>query len=243
MNILALDASGKTAGICLTQNGKQLYSKTLCEGLTHSETLLPLVQQGLAACGLTVAQIDLYAITNGPGSFTGLRIGIALIKGLAMVHNTPVVGVSTLHALAAGCTLNGTIVAALDARRGEVYWAAFKRENGHLTRLTPDTAGPVEQIAEYGFFSNSPVFFIGDGAKICYTSFKLCSGIQNAPPAASLGIAQGAAFLAENRTAEQEKNTSASQLVPVYLRLSQAERERKARLLAATPPVPDTLLY
>ncbi|MDL2324815.1 tRNA (adenosine(37)-N6)-threonylcarbamoyltransferase complex dimerization subunit type 1 TsaB [Ruminococcaceae bacterium OttesenSCG-928-A16] len=229
MNILAIDASGKTAGVCVMQNGQVTFAETWAEGFTHSETLLPLVQKALNAASLTPVLLNCYAVTTGPGSFTGLRIGLALVKGLALVHNTPVAGVSTLLALAQGCGLQGTVIAALDARRGEVYWAAFNCQNGTATRLTPDTAGPVEKIAEHDVFLNSPVFFVGDGAKICYNVFGLCTQVQPAPGSASANIATGVARLAMGMAANGQLAPAAA-VQPVYLRLSQAERERAERL-------------
>lgn len=228
MNILALDASGKSAGVCIMQNGVPTVAHTLSQGLTHSETMLPLVQRCLAEAGLSPARLDAYAVTSGPGSFTGLRIGLALVKGLALPFQTPVAGFSTLHALAEACGLEGTVIAALDARRGEVYWAAFRCQNGSSTRLTEDTAGPADEIADSPCFSNSPLFFIGDGAKICYNAFELYPHLQPAPEDASRNIALGTARLAA-KAAQTCGFYSAEKLLPSYLRLSQAERERLAR--------------
>ncbi|MCI6177133.1 tRNA (adenosine(37)-N6)-threonylcarbamoyltransferase complex dimerization subunit type 1 TsaB, partial [bacterium] len=144
MNILALDTAGKTAAVAVMQQDILRYETASNTGLTHSETLLPMVDTALRACGLTAAQIDLYAVTIGPGSFTGLRIGLSAVKGLAFAANTPCAGVSTLAALAWGMAGQGTVVGALDARRGQVYWAGFDLESHD--RLTPDAAEPVEAM-------------------------------------------------------------------------------------------------
>lgn len=112
MNILAIDTAGKTAAVAVMRDDTLLYEMASNTGLTHSETLLPMVDTALKACGLTPAQLDLYAVTNGPGSFTGLRIGLAAVKGLAFAANTPCAGVSTMAALAYGVCGEGTVIGA-----------------------------------------------------------------------------------------------------------------------------------
>jgi len=137
VNILAVDTAGKTAGVALLQDGRLLYEVYLDGGLTHSETLLPLIDTCLKLCGLTCAGIDLFGVNAGPGSFTGLRIGLAAVKGLAFPRHTPCAPVSTLEALAAGHVGQGTVLCALDARRGQVYCAAFDLET-HARLLEDD---------------------------------------------------------------------------------------------------------
>ena len=146
MNILAIDTAGKTAAVAVMRDDTLLYEMASNTGLTHSETLLPMVDTALKACGLTPAQLDLYAVTNGPGSFTGLRIGLAAVKGLAFAANTPCAGVSTMAALAYGVCGEGTVIGAQDARRGQVYWAGF--DLATHARLTPDAAEPVTALEE-----------------------------------------------------------------------------------------------
>ena len=136
MIVLGMDSSAKTAGVAILRDGALLYESWLGTGFTHSETLLELTDAALRAVRITPAQVDVYAVTAGPGSFTGLRIGMALVKGLADANNTPCVPVSTLRALAAACDVPGLVVPAMDARRGEVYTAAFvKNTDGTLCRL------------------------------------------------------------------------------------------------------------
>ena len=125
MTVLGLDCAGKTAGVALCRDGELFYESRLCAGFTHSETLLPLCEEALRACRLSLQDISLLAVTAGPGSFTGLRIGLATVKGLAFAHGTPCAGVSTLEALAFCAPPVGSCVCALDARRGEVYHAGF----------------------------------------------------------------------------------------------------------------------
>ena len=123
MNILAVDTAGKTAGVALLQDDRLLYEVYLDAGMTHSETLMPMIDTCLKMCGMTCAEIDLYGVNAGPGSFTGLRIGLAAVKGLAFPRETLCAPVSTLEALAAAHTGEGTVLCALDARRAQVYSA------------------------------------------------------------------------------------------------------------------------
>lgn len=205
-----------------------LFDATLDEGLTHSETLLPLVQRAFAEGGLSPQDISLWAATTGPGSFTGLRIGLSLLKGLALPTGTPAAGVSTLEAVARASGLQGTVVAALDARRSEVYWAAFEG-GASLRRLTPDRAGPVTEIMNYIDLASTPVFFVGDGDKICYNTFNCYKGVEKPSAAPVFSVACGAAHVAL-RLQQLQQTIAPALLQPQYLRLSQAERQRAASL-------------
>ena len=223
MNILAIDTAGRTAAVAVMRDDALLYECNTNTGLTHSETLLPMVDTALKACGLRCADIDLFGVTAGPGSFTGLRIGLAAVKGMAFVKDVPCAGVSTLEALAWGMTGEGTVIGALDARRGQVYWAGFDLATHE--RLTPDAAAPVEEAADFALRCKKSVFFVGDGAALCYNVYKQALPC---PPALRVGRAAGAALAAR----EMWKNglcVSPARLMPDYLRLSQAERERAER--------------
>ena len=123
MNLLAVDTAGKSCAVAVMRDDTLLYEAQCNNGLTHSETLLPMIDTALRACSLTVNDLDVLGATNGPGSFTGLRIGLSVIKGLAQPRQIPCVGVSTMAALAYGVNGAGTVIAAQDARRGQVYWA------------------------------------------------------------------------------------------------------------------------
>ena len=138
MNILAVDTAGKTVGVALLQDDRLLYECYLDAGMTHSETLMPLIDNCLKLCGMGCKDIDLYGVNAGPGSFTGLRIGLAAVKGLAFPRETLCAPVSTLEALAAAHTGCGTVLCALDARRAQVYSAAFDLETHE--RLMDDDA-------------------------------------------------------------------------------------------------------
>lgn len=228
--MFGLDASGKTAGVCLLGGrGETLFQRTLNEGLTHSQTLLPLVDDAFAAAGLAPADLRCFAVTVGPGSFTGLRIGLGLVKGLAMPANIPVVPVSTLLALAlatAEAGYEGIVLAALDARRGEVYAGLFECAEGGCRRLLEDTAGPAEKIMKKTWkITKKSVWLVGDGAQMCYNASMYGQTGLLLPAAERPSAARGAA-LAALQTGDTGGWLPAAETTPEYLRLSQAERER-----------------
>ena len=229
MNILAIDTAGRSAAVAVMQNDRLLYEQVGNTGLTHSETLLPMVDAALRAAGLTCDDIDLYGVTNGPGSFTGLRIGLAAVKGLAFPRNTPCAPVSTLEALAAGHVGQGTVLCALDARRGQVYSAAF--DLATHARLLEDDARAAGSLADFVKNCKKPLFFVGDGAYLCYNIYSEAEGVLPVPPALRGGRAAGVA-LAAQRMAGAGLAVPPEALLPDYHRLSQAERERAARLAA-----------
>ena len=163
MNILAVDTAGKTAGVALLQDDRLLYEVYLDAGMTHSETLMPMIDTCLKMCGMTCADIDLYGVNAGPGSFTGLRIGLAAVKGLAFPRETLCAPVSTLEALAAAHTGEGTVLCALDARRAQVYSAAF--DLATHGRLLEDDARAVADLADFVENCKKPLFFVGGNGK------------------------------------------------------------------------------
>ena len=157
MKTLALETSAKSVSVAVTEDGKVLASSYQNIGLTHSVTLMPLLDGMLQNAGLTLKDIDLLAVAAGPGSFTGLRIGVSALKGLAWAEDKPCCGVSTLEAMAQnGRLFTGTVVCAMDARRSQVYNALFRCENGQLTRLCPDRAIGLEELAEEGLIRADP---------------------------------------------------------------------------------------
>lgn len=158
MNILAVDTAGKTAGVALLQDDRLLYEVYLDAGMTHSETLMPMIDTCLKMCGMTCADIDLYGVNAGPGSFTGLRIGLAAVKGLAFPRETLCAPVSTLEALAAAHTGEGTVLCALDARRAQVYSAAF--DLATHSRLLEDDARAVADLADFVENCKKPLFLL-----------------------------------------------------------------------------------
>jgi tRNA threonylcarbamoyladenosine biosynthesis protein TsaB len=235
LKILALETSAKSVSAALTEDGVILASCYQNNGLTHSRTLMPLVDSMLRNAGLTAEQADLIAVAAGPGSFTGLRIGVSAAKGLAWAMEKPCCAVSTLEAMAQNLRhMDATVICAMDARRQQVYNAVFSAENGTLRRLSPDRAISLEQLAEEIKTDEKVKIVVGDGAKLCYTYLEK-QGIpcRMAPPALvmqnAVGVAQCAAEMAS-----RGETVSAHELVPVYLRLSQAERERLAKGLKIT---------
>ena len=235
MTIFGLDTAGRTLSVALMQDGRLLYESFLDGGLTHSETLMGLVDTAFKATGLTPAGVEVWGVCSGPGSFTGLRIGLAAVKGLAFVTGAACAPVSTLEALAQGCPGGeGTVLCALDARRGEVYWAAFDLSAGH-ERLSPDAAGSVASLADFIKNCKKPLFFVGDGAKLCYNEYGQTPGVQAV--ASALGRGRGAGVcLAAERMHAAGLCVAPEALVPSYHRLSQAERERAEREKAKGEP-------
>lgn len=236
MKILALETSAKSVSAAVVENGVPLCSTYQNTGLTHSRTLMPLVDGMLRAADLRCADMDLIAVAQGPGSFTGLRIGVSAAKGLAWTLELPCCGVSTLLAMAQNLRhLEGfTILCAMDARRNQIYNAVFRVQAGQLIRLCEDRAIGLAELAETLKNDESAKIVVGDGAKLCYT-YLLEQGIacRLAPPALQMQNAVGVA-LAAGELAAAGETVSARELAPVYLRLSQAERERLARGLKIT---------
>ena len=219
--ILSIDSSAVTASAALTDGETVLKSEFMNTGLTHSETLLPMIKRVMD--GASYSELDAIAITAGPGSFTGVRIGVATAKGLAFKHNTPCISVSTLEAIAFGFTdENAVICAVMDARRMQFYNALFKVGNGEVKRLTPDRAISLDSLREE-LKSFNDVIIAGDGARLCFENI----GLDNCRIAEENLIYQNAVFVA--KAAENKKRIPARELMPVYLRPSQAERELKLK--------------
>lgn len=235
MKILAIETSAKSVSAAVVENGVLLASAYQNMGLTHSRTLMPLVDGMLSAAGLRVQDMDLLAAANGPGSFTGLRIGVSALKGLAWALEKPCCGVSTLAAMARNLAhMEGLIICAMDARRNQVYNALFLAQDGVLTRQCPDRAIGLAELAEEIKNRPEPKFVVGDGAGLYY-NYLLEQDVpcRMAPPQLVMQNAVGVALAAEEMAAAGQV-TTARDLVPVYLRLSQAERERLARGLKIT---------
>lgn len=235
MKILAIETSAKSVSAAVVENGVPLASAYQNMGLTHSRTLMPLVDGILSAAGLRVQDMDLLAAANGPGSFTGLRIGVSALKGLAWALEKPCCGVSTLAAMARNLAhMEGLIICAMDARRNQVYNALFLAHDGVLTRQCPDRAIGLAELAEEIKNRPEPKFVVGDGAGLCYNHLlEQDVPCRMAPPQLVMQNAVGVALAAEEMAAAGQV-TTARDLVPVYLRLSQAERERLARGLKIT---------
>lgn len=235
MKILALETSAKAVSVAVVEDGSVLASAYQNVGLTHSVTLMPLLDGMLKNAGLTMSDMECIAVANGPGSFTGLRIGVSAAKGLAWTQELPCCGVSTLEAMAQNLReFDGLVICAMDARRNQIYNALFAAKGGVLTRLCPDRAIGLEEVAAELKNCEKSKIIVGDGAKLCYTYLSE-HGIdcRMAQGSAVMQNAIGVGLTACEMVSRGE-TVSARDLVPVYLRLSQAERERLAKGLPIT---------
>ena len=228
MKVLALETSAKAVSAAVTEDGKGLASGYQDTGLTHSRTLMPIVEHILKNTDLTVQDCDVIAVAAGPGSFTGIRIGVSAAKGLAFAADKPAVGVSTLAAMARNVAFcDGLVICAMDARRQQVYNALFEAKDGRLTRLTPDRAIALEELAEELRSDPRPKTVVGDGAKLCFAHLTEAGiSCRLAPAHLVMQNAMSVALEAEAMAAEG-KLVSAQALEPVYLRPAQADRLRQ----------------
>jgi len=225
MRILALESSAKAASVALSEDGKLVCQYWQESGLTHSRTLLAMAESLLKNLEMTMSDIDALAVAKGPGSFTGIRIGVAAAKGLAWGADKPVIGVSTLEAMAYHLIdrEDYVICPVMDARRSQIYNAKFVLDGGRLKRICPDRAISVERLMAEAGTDEKPYFLVGDGAEMCYNIFleQGTNVVRLAPEPIRLQSAWGVAMAARNAEAG-----SPGELIPNYLRLSQAERER-----------------
>ena len=230
MLILAFETSAKAASVALTENGKLLGEGYQNTGLTHSQTLMVMAEDVLKQCGKTAADVNAVAVAAGPGSFTGVRIGVAAAKGFAWGAELPCYGVSTLEAMAESLGVyEGIVCACMDARRNQVYNAVFSAEGSKLTRITEDRAIALSELKEELKNAEKPVFLVGDGANLCYNTLKQEVPNLVLPPEHRVHQrAVGVAILAQ-RMADAGIAPSGGELEPNYLRLSQAEREKLER--------------
>jgi len=228
--LLAFESSAKSASVALLRDGNLLGEYFQNSGQTHSRTLLKMAEDLLKNCDLKVSDLQAVAVANGPGSFTGLRIGIAAAKGLAWGREIPCVGVSTLEAMAFGAPVcDGVLVCCMDARRDQVYNALFEKENGKLTRLTEDRAISVAELEAELKNIEKEKFLVGDGALVCYNTVSDNSCLRLLPEHLRYQRASGVALAAQKKL-ESGEYADAASMVPNYLRMSQAEREREKKL-------------
>ena len=221
MRILAIESSSKPASVAVCEDGELVSVLFQRSGLTHSRTLLQMAQDVLKNLEMTVRDVDLIAVAHGPGSFTGIRIGISAAMGLSWGADIPVAGVSTLEAMAYQAGVEGyTICPVLDARREQIYNAKFVWRGGRLERLCPDRAISLEALALEEIPSSAPLFLIGDGAGLC-ADFLAGKSIDFtlAPAISRNQTAFGVALAAQNGDI-----TPGNGVAPNYIRMSQAER-------------------
>ena len=231
MKILSLDSSADVGTVVLCEDEKLLAEMTVNTGNTHSESLLPTVEAVLKITGTDINDVDLFACSTGPGSFTGVRIGVATVKGMAYGRGKPCASVSTLEALAQNLRgFNGIICPVMNARRSQVYNAVFKVENGNIQRLCEDRAVSISELDDELTLQQSPIYLCGDGYDITVKGFTK-SNVMNTPERARYQSAYSIAACAYKKYIDNDTLNDA-QLVPIYLRPSQAERERQERLNA-----------
>lgn len=230
MKILALETSAVAASVAVCEDEELIAQSFQRTGLTHSATLMPMLEDMLKNAGLTLKEMDLIAVAAGPGSFTGLRIGVSAAKGLAWPLDKPCASVSTLEAMAWQMSgMEGIVCSAMDARRQQIYNALFELQGGKPVRLTPDRAISLEDLGTELANIKKNQIMVGDGAHLCYNAFQSYGyPVQMAPPHLHFQSAWGVARCALEQ-ARAGQLTDAAGLVPNYHRLSQAERERLAK--------------
>lgn len=228
MLMLSVDSSAAPASVCLVEDGKIIAEYYLNAGFTHSQTLMAMAESVLTISGKTASDIELYAVNSGPGSFTGVRIGVSAVKGMAYAADKPCVAVSTLESMAYNAFGNSCIVCAcMDARRQQVYNALFRVSGEHIERLTDDRAISIEALLDELSAYEEKVLLIGDGAELIAKSAQ-ADHIVLAPPHIRYQRASSVAQAALEKYNRGEVLSPAA-LMPTYLRLSQAERERNAK--------------
>ena len=231
--ILAIDTSAKPVSCALMQNGQLLGSFFSNSGLTHSQTLMPMIKNLLDISGTNVENLDAVAVNAGPGSFTGVRIGVSAVKGIAFTNSIPCISVSTLESMAyqIATPVDTVICCAMDARCQQVYSALFtKNETGKTIRLSEDEAISLADLKEKLLAAKKSIVLVGDGSELCYNAFKdSVPQLYLAPAAMRYQNASATAAVA-HRLFEAGQTISAEELLPVYLRLPQAERELNSRL-------------
>ena len=227
MLTLAFESSAKAASVALLRDGSLVSQYSQCSGLTHSRTLLPMAEDLLKNAELKLSDIDLFAVAHGPGSFTGIRIGVSTVKGLSWACNKPCVGVSTLESMAwHGLAAGGLICPVMDARRQQVYNALFEIREGRPIRLSEDRPLSLAELCEELRRQDGVPFLVGDGAALT-ARFLEKEGLpfRMAPENLLWQSAWGVGMAALDKTPGDSQS-----LLPVYLRLSQAERERQERM-------------
>ncbi len=231
MLILAFETSAKAAGVALMEDGKLLGESYQNTGLTHSQTLMVMAEDLMKQCGVCVADVTAVAVAAGPGSFTGVRIGVAAAKGFAWGAELPCCGVSTLEAMALGLGVwQGYVCPVMDARRSQVYQALFHVDCGNYTRIREDRAISLQELGEDIQNLSEPIFLVGDGSQLCYNTLlgkvpSLVLPAEHRMHQRGSGVA-----LAAMRMLREGAACSGAKLVPNYLRLSQAERERNEKM-------------
>lgn len=231
MNLLAIDASGIAGSVAYYKDGKIVGEYYICDKLTHSQTIMPMLEEMKKLLGFDLGEVDAVAVTSGPGSFTGLRIGVTTAKTLAFALQVPIIGIPTLDVIAGSMAFAPYLICPLmDARRNQVYTALYKWEDGGVRRLSDYLAIDLDAHLDDLKQKNEKVIFVGDGAPLFKAHIQEVLG-ENALFAPSFANLQHASVLADQAASRFEKGEveDASTFVPMYLRKSQAEREKEER--------------
>lgn len=226
MKLLAIDTSGPVCGVAILTDTGVTYECAVVNKLTHSTNLMPMVEAAFTATGLTLHDMERIAVVTGPGSFTGVRIGVSTAKGLAHGAGKPCVAVDALEAMAAGAGgFEGTICPIQDARAGQVYGAAFKAAPGRPGRLMADTPMKLEDYVEAIRPLGEPYLFLGDGMPVQQAKLAALLGAKAvfAQPQQAYLRPGAVAYLGSLATEELDY----LQLMPMYLRAPNAERNRR----------------
>lgn len=228
MKILAIESSAKSASVAVTDEGHLISECFVNASLTHSKTLMPMTDNALKQADMKIEDIDAFCVNTGPGSFTGIRIGVAAVKGLSLCENKPCAGISTLESIAYNFIDTDCIVcAAMDARCNQVYTALFDCAGGRVNRLCEDKAVLIDELADEISKISSTVYLAGDGAELCFKAFEhKVPNVRLSAESRRFQRAYGVALAAVNN---KELFNDSFSLAPVYLRPPQAERELKLR--------------
>ncbi len=235
MKILAIDCSAVAASVAIVSDDKILGSSYTNVGLTHSQTLVPMINATLTNSQICLDDIDCFAINAGPGSFTGVRIGVAALKGIAAFSGENCIATSTLESMAYNYAdvCDCVVVAAMDARCAQVYTAIFRVSGGIVTRLVDDDAILISDLYDVITsldIKSEEIIFVGDGAHLCYNALnERLLGAKIAPSHLVYQNAASVAKLAASRVKSGEKLSGAEEILPTYLRAPQAERELKKK--------------
>ena len=231
MKILAFDGTARAASVALCDGERTLAAYTVDNGLTQSELLLPMAEHVLKSTHTEFSDVGLFATTEGPGSFTGVRIGTSLVAGIAFARNIPCVGVSTLEALAENLRgLHGIILPVMDARRAQVYTATFRSNGEVIERKTPDRATALSELAEELRCADAPIYLVGDGYGVAYKALTEAGIALEKTPELLITASAASVARVALRKFERGEFVTDRELVPTYLRMPQAERERLERL-------------
>lgn len=229
LKILAVESSAVSASAAIMQDGKLLAEDFVNNKLTHSQTLMPMIEHVAETAKIPLGDIDVFAVAVGPGSFTGIRIGVASVKGIAFAYNKPCAAVSTLETIAQNAAFSDAVICAvMDARCGQVYNALFRAKDGKLSRMTEDRAIAIADLEKELLALNEKIILIGDGAQLCFDNMQKNDMLRIAPLHLRFQRGYGVAAAAM-RIVEENGCVSSEKLMPAYLRMPQAERELKKK--------------